>query len=347
MEKKNKSASRMGNLRSVKPKTIEATAESMITMSLLDQHHLPLIIEPKSVDVQLSGWLQNQQQFIKEKLHSHGALLFRGFHVLSVAEFEQVARAICPELFSEYGDLPHGSISDAIYSSTPYPADLTILFHNESSHLHRWPLKQWFCCMEAAQAGGETPIVDCREVYQSLAPEIIERFTQKKLMYVRNFIPGLDVSWQSFFQTEDKAVVEAVCRKEQVLCEWLAGDILQTRQIRNAVARHPETQQMLFFNQLQVHHPFYLEPTVKDYLVSSFGRTQLPRNVYYGDGSEIEAEVLLEILNTYWRLARKFPWQKGDVLLVDNMLVAHGRMPFAGQRKILVAMGDIFYADEL
>ncbi|HEU5383065.1 MAG TPA: TauD/TfdA family dioxygenase [Ktedonobacteraceae bacterium] len=344
MERQKHQSSRMGRLKSVKPKAVEDDLGNFVTLRLLDDHPLPLLIEPRYSDVDLSAWLQNQRQVIEEKLLQHGAILFRGFHIQAAAEFEQVALALCPELFGEYGDLPRSGISNNVYSSTPYPADQAILFHNESSHLHRWPLKQWFCCLKAAQQGGETPIVDCREVYQNLAPETIAQFTHKQLMYVRNFTPGLDVSWQSFFQTSDKSEVETACQKEQVLCEWLEADQLQTRQIRPAIAQHPKTQQMLFFNQMQVHHPFYLEPTVRNYLLSSFGKQRLPRNVYYGDGSEIAEETLQEIIDVYWRLARKFAWQEGDILLIDNMLVAHGRLPFTGQRQIVVAMGDMFSA---
>lgn len=35
-----------------------------------------------------------------------------------------------------------------------------------------------------------------------------------------------------------------------------------------------------------------------------------------------------------------FAWQQGDLLMIDNMLVAHGRNPFDGPRRILAAMGE-------
>ena len=37
-----------------------------------------------------------------------------------------------------------------------------------------------------------------------------------------------------------------------------------------------------------------------------------------------------------------FPWRRGDVLLLDNMLTAHGRRPFTGDRRVLVAMGNSY-----
>jgi hypothetical protein len=69
----------------------------------------------------------------------------------------------------------------------------------------------------------------------------------------------------------------------------------------------------------------------------SFAREDLPVNSYYGDGSEIEAEVLHAILVAYDAASIRFPWQVGDVMLLDNMLVAHGREPFTGDRLITVA----------
>jgi hypothetical protein len=37
-----------------------------------------------------------------------------------------------------------------------------------------------------------------------------------------------------------------------------------------------------------------------------------------------------------------FPWQEGDILMLDNMLVAHGRSPFVGSRKIAVGMSETY-----
>ena len=126
---------------------------------------LPLLIEPTSADVDLAEWVLNNRQMLEQHLLRHGAILFRGFAVQTVDEFEQTAAAICPELFGEYGDLPREELGGRVYGSTPYPADETILFHNESSHMHRWPMLIWFYCVKAAVQGGETPIVDCRQMY--------------------------------------------------------------------------------------------------------------------------------------------------------------------------------------
>lgn len=71
------------------------------------------------------------------------------------------------------------------------------------------------------------------------------------------------------------------------------------------------------------------------------GQEGLPRNVYYGDGTPIQEEVVAEIGEVYRQTAVRFPWREGDILMVDNMLVAHGRQPFVGTRKIVVAMGEM------
>jgi alpha-ketoglutarate-dependent taurine dioxygenase len=31
-------------------------------------------------------------------------------------------------------------------------------------------------------------------------------------------------------------------------------------------------------------------------------------------------------------------WNTGDLLVIDNVLVGHGRRPFTGSRRVLVAM---------
>jgi alpha-ketoglutarate-dependent taurine dioxygenase len=274
-------------------------------------------------------------------LHRHGALLFRDFETETVHKFEQFAQAICPDLFGEYGDLPREGVGGKVYGSTPYPADKAILPHNESSHLHRWPLRIFFYCVKAANEGGETPIIDCQKLYRILDPKIRERLSEKSLMYVRNYTDGLDVSWQSFFRTESRAEVEDYCKAAGIDFEWREGDVLRTRQIRPAVAHHPKTGDAVFFNQLQLHHISCLEPDVRDSLRATFREEDFPRNVYYGDGSPIEEDIIEEIREASRQSETRFEWQPGDILMLDNMLTAHGRSPYKGQRKIVVAMGEM------
>lgn len=70
------------------------------------------------------------------------------------------------------------------------------------------------------------------------------------------------------------------------------------------------------------------------------GKDKFPRNAYYRDGSEIEEESLEAIRQAYEQERIVFIWQKGDVMILDNRLIAHSRNPFKGNRKVVVAMGD-------
>lgn len=160
-------------------------------------------------------------------------------------------------------------------------------------------------------------------------------------MYVRNFAEGLDVSWQNFFQTTDKNEVENYCHQAGIDFEWYDDNGLITRQIRPALAVHPKTSEPVFFNQIQLHHISYLDTEVQKSLLSIFGESKLPRNVYFGDGTAITPTEINEINTVYQQAQTSFPWQKGDIIMLDNMLAAHGRNPYIGQRKIVVAMAEM------
>lgn len=161
-------------------------------------------------------------------------------------------------------------------------------------------------------------------------------------MYVRNYGAGIDLSWEEAFQTTDRAVVEAYCRQAPLAFEWRAGNRLRTRQIRHAVTQHPRTREMVWFNQAHLFHLTNLEPAVRQAMAETFSPDELPRNVYYGSGAPIEDDVLEEIRTVYQAASIRFPWQPGDVLLLDNVLIAHGRRSFTGARKIIVAMAEPF-----
>lgn len=340
--------SKLSKLKQTRATAVSQRPEEQVRSTpLADERALPLLIEPRLGELDPVSWAQQARGWIGEQLRRHGGLLFRGFDLPDASAFEHFAQAIEPDLYGTYGDLPKNNSGKNIYHSTPYPEQHMILFHNESSHLAKWPRKQWFYCEKPAPQGGCTPIVDCREVLARLPQPIVETLRSKGLLYVRHFTDRLDVRWQDFFKTEHREEVEQRCRDAGTQWQWLGEDGLRIAQRCPAIVTHPDTGEESFFNQVQLHHPACLEPEVRRNLVELFGPEHLPRNVCYGDGSPIEDEVMEEIGRVYEACAVRFTWQKGDVVMLDNMLVAHARDPFQGERKICVAMGQMMRRDEL
>jgi len=310
------------------------------TCQLKPDSPLPLLIEAASQKTNLNSWARANHKLVERRLLKHGGILFRGFDI-SVADFADLIESLFGALLDySYRSTPRTLVSGKIYTSTEYPAHQSIPLHNENAYARDWPMKIGFLSLQCADSGGETPIADSRRVYQHIPPEIRERFTRRGLMYVRNYGSGFDLSWQDVFQTTSKSDVENYCRGAGIDFEWLAEDRLRTRQICQAVAKHPRTGEMVWFNQAQLFHVSRLPAEVSDALLSIFDEDELPRNVLYGDGTSIESGDLDRICEVYEREKIVFRWDEGDVLLLDNMLAAHGRNAFKGQRKVVVGMAE-------
>jgi alpha-ketoglutarate-dependent taurine dioxygenase len=301
---------------------------------------LPLVMAPARPGALIASALERRAA-IDQALREHGGVLFRGHGVAGADDFREFARAFGhPLVRYDFGSTPRTQLGDGVYSSTEYPAHQHIPLHNEQAYARDWPMTIWFHCQLAATRGGETPIADSRRVYQRVDPSIRRRFDDRGLLYVRNYGNGLDVPWQRVFDTTEPAAVEAYCQAHAISFEWIDDGELRTRQTAQATARHPRSGEPVWFNQAHLFHVSGLEPTVREALLEVIEPEQLPRNVYYGDGAAIEDGMLDEIRGIYGELQVVFPWQAGDVLMLDNMLVAHGRTPFSGDRKVIVAMAE-------
>jgi alpha-ketoglutarate-dependent taurine dioxygenase len=307
--------------------------------SLGPDYSLPLVIGPTDATVGLIQWAHDNRALLDSTLLRKGAILFRGFDLRTAEEFERLIEAVSGTLLDySYKSTPRTQVSGHIYTSTEYPAHQSIPLHNENSYSRHWPAKLWFFSMRVAAQGGETPLADSRKVYQLIPAEIRECFERKGLRYVRNFGTGLDLPWQDVFQTNSRAAVEDYCRKTGINFDWIGAEQLRTSQCCQVSARHPQTREMVWFNQAHLFHISRLPIEVRDCLLATFAAEDLPRNVYFGDGSTIDAQMLDEILQVYKELTVTFGWRVGDVLLIDNMLTAHGRNPFSGKRKVVVGM---------
>jgi alpha-ketoglutarate-dependent taurine dioxygenase len=276
-----------------------------------------------------------------------GAVLLRGFGIAGEAQFQLAAQALTGGLEASYGDLVKRASSQFVYDATVYPRERAILFHNEGSHTPEVPRRQFFFCARNDARGGETPIVDCRQVYRALGSELAERFARQGLCYVRNFIRGVDVRWQDFFRSDDRASVEQRCREHGVAWTWKRNGDLRLVTRAPAVIRHPGSNQPSFFNQLLLHHVACLDARTAAALTALLGPNDLPRSVAFGDGSELPGELVAQVLKVMVEQAVRFAWRPGDVLMLDNLAVAHARSPFEGERQILVAVGDVVRVKDL
>ena len=305
------------------------------------EHSLPLLVQAEASETCLAGWITSNRAKLNASLRKHGGILFRGFAIESAGDFEDVIITVSGRLLDyTYRSTPRTVVSGKIYTSTEYPPHQIIPLHNENSYTRDWPMKIWFFSRVCASTGGETPIADSRRVYQRIPREVRERFERSGVMYVRNYGSGFDLPWQEVFQTDDRAAVEEFCRSAGMEFEWLPDDRLRTRQVCQAVAAHPVTGEDVWFNQAHLFHVSRLPAEVRDAVLTIFAEEDLPRNVYFGDGAAIDSTDLDLICDAYEQEKVAFQWEQGDVLLLDNMLTAHARNPFTGERQVVVGMAE-------
>jgi alpha-ketoglutarate-dependent taurine dioxygenase len=301
----------------------------------------PVVVTPAAPGVVLADWAGANRAWIEATLHQAGALLFRGFGVDDVDVFQRFMLQASGELLPyTYRSSPRTQVKGNVYTSTEYPADQRIPFHTEMSYTRTWPMKIGFLSLIVAQTQGETPIADTRRVHQRIPAEIRDRFERLGVMYVRNYTPWMDLPWQNVFQTGARAEVDAFCAAAGIDAEWMSDEHLRTRQICQGVEAHPVTGEKVWMNQAHLFHVSSLDPAVVEMMLEEFGEENLPRNTYFGDGSPIDPEVFAAIREAFDAEALVFPWERGDVLLLDNMLMAHARSPFTGERKVVVGMAE-------
>lgn len=323
-------------------KPINISQKKLFNFAFLNSEStLPMVIYPTVAEVDLVAWAQSHRSFLERNLLKYGALLLRGFASKSIDQFQLFLKTVSGGLL-EYQERssPRSEIKDHIYTSTDYPQDQEIFLHNENSYQRTYPMKIFFFCDTPAQQGGETPIADCRKIWHRIDSKIKEKFIQKKVMYVRNFGAEFGLPWQTVFQTTNKVAVEAYCRKSGIKFEWKKNNLLRTKQIGPVVAIHPKTGEATWFNHATFFHISTLDATLRNVLMANLKEDEFPNNTYYGDGTPIEPFVLDELREAYANETVIFHWQKGDILVLDNMLTAHGRKPFTGPRRVVVGMSE-------
>ncbi|MGC1854672.1 MAG: TauD/TfdA family dioxygenase [Candidatus Aquirickettsiella sp.] len=296
----------------------------------------------KDLSAYINEFLSGQVSLLYNEFLQKGAVLFRGFSIESVNKFEALA-ALFSQRITNYkdGNSPRTKLSNNIYTSTEYPKEYVITQHNELSYSHYYPSYLLFCCIQPAEVGGQTPLADGRRIYRDMPANVVNMMTKKKLKYIRNLSNkiGFGKAWQKTFETEDKVEVENFLKNTKADFVWLKDGSIRLEQIGPVTIQHPVTQEIAWFNQPAQFHPAAMPDTINVALKTIYGDDpqNYPHHVVYGDNSEIKPETLSMIQAVIDKHTKTFAWKKGDVLLVDNILLSHGRLPYAGARKVLVS----------
>ncbi|MFJ9445008.1 TauD/TfdA family dioxygenase [Kitasatospora sp. NPDC101235] len=279
------------------------------------------------------------EEGLERLLTERKGIILRGFGI-TAQDLDGVLDLLLPNrLAYVHGNSPRTKVGGNVYTSTEYPQEFTISMHNEMSYAHQWPSRLAFYCERAATTGGATPVLDAALWLGSLDAEVREAF-RDGVRYVQNLHDGygLGKSWQATFETEDRGEVEAFLAGAGADWSWKADGGLRVGQLRPATVRHPLTGTEVWFNQADQWHPAGLGDETAARLAAILPPDELPQSVTFADGSPIPAAYVEQIRDRGLENAVDVDWREGDLLLIDNVLLAHGRRPFTGSRRVLVAM---------
>ncbi|KAK4482008.1 hypothetical protein RD792_012924 [Penstemon davidsonii] len=297
----------------------------------------PSALESRNLSV-LKAAVKDQKPWLDSLLHRHGAILFRGFNSLTTASnFNNVVEAFgYEELPYVGGAAPRTNVVGRVFTANESPPDQKIPFHHEMAQVPEYPSKLFFFCEVEPANGGETPIVLSHLVYERMKekyPDFVDKLEKHGLIYTRVLGEGDDPSspigrgWKSTFLTNDKSVAEERAGKLNMKLEW-TDDGVKTIMGPIPAVKYDETRQRkIWFNSM-----------VAAYTGWEDARNDPVKSVTFGDGTPLPAHIIYDCLKILEDESIAIPWQKGDVLLIDNLAVLHSRRPFDPPRRILASL---------
>jgi hypothetical protein len=317
---------------------------------------LPLFIQP--ADPQLSedfaafrAWFRDSEGAIDALLSEVGALVFRGFPVASTEDFgAAIGHYSEPSFGYIAGSAPRRPLAGKVFEATSAPSTMRIYLHQEMAYLPNFPNRLAFFCRMPSVTQGETLIGDMRRITAEMDPDVSRRVDEHGVLYTRNlrdrrrstgdaYFDAVHRTWQEAFATEDPDKPLRDASGMGLGAEWLDDGSLSLTYRGAGFCNHPKTGERLWFNQLttQLLGPHNTENF--DRYIRQYGATgRYPYMAAFGDGTPITPEIAQTVTDTLRRCEVVFPWSSGDMMLIDNFRVAHGRNSFTGRRDVQVAL---------
>ncbi len=304
----------------------------------------PLVIMPPKENMSLIeaiAWVKENQAELETQLSTVGAVLFRGFPMHDAETFDEFSSAFGYRSFTYKESLSNAvriNFTERVFTANEAPKDVEIHLHHEMAQTPVSPDKLFFFCKSAADDGGATPL--CRsdtlyEAFKKASPDMAKCFHDKGLKYTTRMpaeddhASGQGRSWKSTLSVETTKQAEQKLVELGYTWEWIPDGGLKAITPVLPAVRTLENGTQVFYNQL-----------VAAYLGWHGVRENPASAITFGDGSHISTDALELIVELSKQFTFDVPWQDGDMALVDNKMVMHGRRPFSGERKrqVLVAL---------
>lgn len=264
---------------------------------------------------------------LREGIAAHGVVLLRGFAHDGLSDFQALTERF--ELpFLRHGGIAHEPLDGVVDTIRMVTAGTEAVgLHSEVSGLPVRPDYLWLHCVQPAAVGGETVLCDGAALWSALPEHVQQTFRERRLYYSSGERGITPTEWKAAFDTEDPAHAEACIeafaatldpRFEEMVLKRVEGDRFVGHYAISAVVPSPYGKAEAFANAL--FGPYRVFPT-------------------FEGGEPVQDELLSEIGAAFGPLCRPLRWQAGDVVMVDNWRVLHGRLPFLGARKIVTRMG--------
>lgn len=326
---------------------------------------LPKVFLLDRAETELVALVKATRELIDTHLPSYGCMVIRGLPLASQAKdgsdsqstlsFSELLQQLGYQLTRYVGGVTARESSGfMVYPASDEDSRVSMDLHQDNTYWKDPPRQLFFYYEQPAALGGLNPLLDVREYLRLIPDDIVEKFERLGVRY-ENYYPDQSrdsrfVPWQKSFETQDRSLVEENLKEGGFEFAWEpdeADDSFSLRKwnVLSPFKHHPITSEKLWVNMIVANHasyfhdhPSYPELSDTPYTVEGEQSIDYPFNIKYGNGDSIPYEVIQTLRGLAWETARSFKPQAGDLLVVDNYRIQHGRLGYEPPRKFWIGI---------
>lgn len=253
-----------------------------------------------------------EREKIISLFNAYGILLFRGFEA-NAEIFKEFSNLLSTDFIDYSGGAFNRRIINGdktVLSVNDFNSEIKL--HGEMYYQKNVPLMLWFFCATPASEKGETIVCDGRQFFRELSSSTKEIFSKKKLKFTLRMSKN---EWHKKYKTEDVKQLQEICKDNNLKLRINEDKSIITEYITSAIIPSKCGNYQVFINSLLPAKQLY------------------PDVIKFDDDSDISEEVMSEVNAIAEKITTEISWQKGDILMIDNTRVLHGRRAFSDEKR--------------